>query len=359
VGVTATLAGHRAVRAHVALPAWGAWYADVELDAEATLSGAVALKIAGLTLSGTVISGGPANGRSRYRIVAGAGGWGTTLPPKAYANDAGVKASAVLVDAATACGEQFDATTLPTTRLGPHWARHEGPACRALEQIAPSGWYIGEDGVTRIGARTATAWTGKAAHEPVDHASGSVVLAPETLEGLVPGAIVDGLTAVDVHHEVADGKLRSTIWGKLAGTTSRRLDAWRSLIDQIDPARKYRGIWEYRVVTVSGSKVNLQPVRVSAGMPDLARVPMAPGVAGAKSTLLPGARVLVCFVDASPARPMVVGFEDADGEGFTPVLTSIDATTFVKLADGARLMAATGDLAGGIWPIAGTTRVMG
>jgi hypothetical protein len=113
------------------------------------------------------------------------------------------------------------------------------------------------------------------------------------------------------------------------------------------------------VVIIEGERVSLQPVRVSTGMPDLQRVPMRPGMAGAKSTLIPGARVLVSFVDADPSRPQVIAFEDSEGGGFKPVLTSIDATMFVKLADGARLMPATGDLAGGIWPILGTTRVMG
>lgn len=354
----ATLNNLRCTSAYVSVPAWGVWWADVVLDAEATVTGAATLKIGGVTYVGTVASGGASAGRTRLRIVGGAGGWGRTISKKPYANDAGVKASTVLVDAASAVGETIDATTLPTTRLGPHWARLEAPAARLLELLAPSAWYVGDDGVTRMGARAAAAYAGKAAREPVDHAACVVVLAPETLTGLSPGVIVDGVTAVDVLHELTKGKLRTTVFGRL-GTTSRRLEALRRIFDQLDPARRYRGIYEYRVVTLEGDRLNLQPVRVSTGMPDLGRVPVSPGVAGASSTLVPGARVLVGFVDASPARPMVIGHEDAAGEGFLPVVAELDAATVVKLADGIRPMAATGDLAGGIFPIVGTTRVMG
>jgi len=354
----ATLNGHRCTSAYVSVPAWGLWWADVGLDVEATVTGAATLALGGVTFRGTVSSGGAANGRTRLRIVAGAGGWSRSIPKKDYANDADVKASTVLVDAASAVGETIDATTLPSSRVGPHYVRPADLASKVLELLSPSAWYVGEDGVTRIGARASTTYKATAARENTDRAAGVVTLAPETLSGLVPGVVVDGVTAVDVLHELTAGKLRTTIFGRL-GTTSRRLEALRKIFDQLDPTRKYRGTYEYRVVTLAGDRLNLQPVRVSTGMPDLARVPVSPGVAGAKSTLVPGARVLVAFVDATPARPMVVGHEDASGEGFLPLVAELDATTFVKLADGIRPMAATGDLAGGIFPIVGTTRVMG
>lgn len=356
---TASLNGQRVTSAHVTIPKWGAWYADVSLDVERTITGAATLKIADVTFVGTVLSGGPSNGRSSYRIVGGAGGWGKTVPAASEADDAGVRVATVLTTAAKDAGETLDATTLPGTRLGPAWARHEGPARDALELLVPGAWYVGEDGITRLGARAAEAWKGKASLEPVDKARGVVVLAPETLVGLVPGAIVAGIEAVDVWHSVADGKVRSTVWGSMSASSSRRLTAWRKLFEALDPGWRFRGVYEYRVVLLAGDRLDLQPVRASSEMPDLRRVPVAPGVAGAKSTLLPGARVFVTFVDQSPSRPIVIGYEDADGSGFKPVATTIDAATVLKLADGLRPMAATGDLAGGLLPIVGTTRVLG
>jgi hypothetical protein len=59
----------------------------------------------------------------------------------------------------------------------------------------------------------------------------------------------------------------------------------------------------------------LQPVRTSLGLPSLRRVPVRHGIPGVWATHILGSRVLVAFVDADPARPVVVGFEDTDGPG--------------------------------------------
>lgn len=358
MGLTATLAGHRALTARVTLPKWGAWYADVTIDGETELSGAVELVIADLHLKGAVISGGPYKGKSTYTIVGGAGGWGKTLKKKSYANDAGVKTSKIIGDAAQECGEKLDASTLPSGTVGPAWARNESIATVTLNRLVPARWYVGEDGVTRIGARAKKTFGGVAVHVAVDRARGTAVVASDSIAALVPGAVVDGLESVDVQHEIdAKGNLRTKVWGdRFAGATARRLAAYRRIFDALDPDRAFRGVYEYRVVTLEGSRLNLQPVRVSTGMPDLQRVTVRPGVAGTKSTLRPGARVVVGFVDADGARPVVIAEEDQDGEGFLPIDTSIDAQTLVKLGAGIKPVASLGDLAGGIWPIA-TTQV--
>jgi hypothetical protein len=353
VSVIATLAGKRITRARVHVPAWGTWYAEASLDSEATLSGAVELVLNDATFRGTVLAGGPGLGRSEYRVVGGAGGWGKPLPKKSYANDAGVKLATVVADAAREAGETFDATTASSTRLGPCWTRPADIAGRVLEQVAPSAWYVGADGTTRLGRRAVTQYAGKATRTaPVDRARKRVTLAAEALADIVPGVVVDGVEAVDVVHTVdADTGLRTTIYGRGAAAGNAMLDAWRKVSDQLDPDRAFRGTYEYRVVLLNANRVDLQPVLVSIGMPDLQRVPVRPGVAGAKSTLTPGARVLVTWVNADPARPVVVGFEDADGEGFLPDVTTIDADTSVKLGAGAIPVARTGDFAGGIFPV--------
>lgn len=359
MGLTATFAGRRVTHARVYLPAWGAWYADVSIDGEHAITGAAVLVLNDLTLQGTVLSGGASLGRSDFRVVGGAGGWGKLLPKKSYANDAGVKLAAVVGDAAREAGETFDATsTSSSARLGPAWTRPADLACRVLEQVAPSAWYVGQDGITRLGRRAATAYDGKAARvSPIDRARRRLVLAADLLAPLVPGVVVDGLEAVDIMHAIdADLGLRTTVYGRGIATASKLLDAYRKMLDQLDPDRVFRGTFEYRVVSLAGNRANLQPVLVSTGMPDLQRVPLRPGVSGAKSQLALGSRVLVTWVNADPARPEVVAFEDADGEGFKPVITELDAQTFVKLGAGLLPVARQGDLAGGIFPVV-TTQV--
>lgn len=339
---TATLAGHRVTHARVHLPAWGVWWAEASIDEEATLSGAVALALADLKLTGTVMSGGIGpQGRASYRIAGGAGGWGRAIASKSYANDAGLKASTVIADAATACGETVDAATLPTTRLGPAFVREAAPAARVLEQVAPAGWYVGEDGVTRIGRRAAVTLAAPASVGLVDGAFGTVALAADSIAAIVPGITVEGLEAVDVLHELAPGAaLRSTLWGSGVSTTARRLAAQRRIYEQLDPRRRYRAIYEYRVVTQDGERVNLQPIRVSVGMPDLSRVPIRPGIPGARANVTLGTRVLVGFIEADPSRPVVLGFEDAEGDGFSPLVLEFNATTTIKIGAGAVLAAA-------------------
>lgn len=328
----ATLGGYLATHARADIPAWGAWYAEASIDGEHTLAGAVELRIADLVLKGAVLSGGPDAGRSHYRIVAGAGGWGKTIDRKSYVNDLGVSVATVVRDAAEAVGETVELDT--TDRLGPAFVRPEGPAARVLELVAPGAWYIGEDGVTRLGARpVAPLTTPNVTHGPLDLARGTVTLAAESIARILPGCVVDGLTAVDVMHSVsAASGLRSTVWGSLAGKSSRRLDSLRALAEGLDPLRRFRGVTEYRVVTLEGDLLNLQAVQVSTGMPDLARVVGRPGVPGMKGAAALASRVLVGFVNSDPSRPYVAAYEDAGGVGFAP--TSLSMITQGMVASG-------------------------
>lgn len=358
----ATLNGRRVIRARANLPEWGACFADATVDGDVTLAGACELKIADLTMKGTILSGGAEKGRSTFRLVTGAACWGKSIGPKSYSAEPGVRLATVLGDAAKAAGENLDVATIDrNARVGNHFARKEGTAARLLERYASRGWYIGEDGITRIGRRPRKDLETTAPRVvPVDRARATLVLASESIAQFVPGVVVDGLEAVDVQHELsAEGGLRTSLWGRRGAGSSRELEAFMRLMDLADPDREFRAIWEYKVDKQSGNRLDLKPVLASSGMPDLRRVSMRPGVPGAKADVMLGTRVLVAFINHDPGRPVVVQFEEADGTGFKPLLLSLDAQTFVELADGLRLMAATGDLAGGILPIVGTTRVKG
>ena len=306
MGLSSTFNGVRVTEAHVTIPAWGCWYAEVSIDGEQTLTGSATLQLADLTLKGTILSGGPTLGRSTFRIVGGAGGWGKSLDKQNYTNDFGVKLSKVLGDAASAVGETLVVGS--DSSVGPAWTRQEGPASSQLNVLAPKAWYVDELGVTRLGARAKTALTTTATRvQKADLARGTVVLATETIAALLPGVTVDGIAAVDVKHELTPGTgLRTTLYGAQHAST---LDSMRALLAQLDPNREYRGVKEYRVVTLSGDLMNLQPVRVSTGMPDLARVAIWPGLAGCKTKPPLGSRCLVGFIDSDPARPYVSGFE--------------------------------------------------
>lgn len=327
-----TLDGNRITHARTHVPAWGLWYADAELDDEVELEGEVNLVIGDLTLQGAILAGGPWKGSSNYRIVAGAGGWNATIDGRDYSNDAGVKLSTVLLDAARDAGETFDASSIPSKTIGPKFTREAGPAARVLEQLVPENWYVGEDGITRIGRRPTVELTATAARKRVDLARGVVELAGDDIATILPGVVVDGIEALDVEHDLSPRALKSKIWGKGHASSSRRLAALRKLVRQLLPDYRFNAVYEYRVVKREGDRLNLQPVRVSLGMPTLRRVKVRPGVAGAVAEVALGSLVLVAFVNADPGRPVVVGFDDVESAFFAP--TRLDLVTEDDLAAG-------------------------
>lgn len=313
-----TLNGHRVTTAKVTIPSWGCWHANVCLDGDHVIAGGerVTLVMADLTLIGTVVSGGAALGRSYYRIVAGAGGWGRTIRSWSWSDDAGVTFAKAIGDAAREAGETLAA--IPTTlRTGPAWTREEAPASLTLNTLSPGAWYVDEAGVTHVGARTPGTLPAKVTRvAPVDFARGRVELASDSIAAILPGVVIDGLTAVDVQHEASpEGGIRTTVWG---GSTGSVAESMRKLGAALDPDRSFRGPTEYRVDVASGSRWNLQPIRVSSGMPYLKNVPVRPGVAGCEAELALGSHVIVEFLDADPSRPFISGFADVDDAGFQP-----------------------------------------
>lgn len=313
--IAATLNGHRVMSGRVHIPKWGFWHAEVTLDGEITLAGAAVLKIADATFNGTVTSGGPSKGRSTFRIVAGAGGWGRTIKRKSYANDANDKISTVLGDAAREIGETL-APIASTERVGANFTRPEATASTVLQMVAAQAWYVDEAGVTRLGSRAPGALVGTVTRvTPVNLARGKIVLAAESIATILPGLVVDGLTAVDVEHDISANGLRSTVWGSQEGSA---LDSFRGLMEQADPSWRFRGVTEYRVGELEGTRLNLQPVLVSTGMPDLHRVTIRPGVPGCSAETGLGSYVLVGFVNADESRPFVAHFPDEDSAGFQP-----------------------------------------
>jgi hypothetical protein len=336
------------------LPDWGAWFVDASIDGEHAITGAANVKLADLTLTGSVLSGGPDKGRSHFRIVAGRGGWAKEIQARSYADDGGVRLATVLVDAAAECGESLDVASVPSVRIGPAFVRPRGPASRVLEMLAPANWHIDELGTTKLGKRATGALPIGVTIGIHDKARGAIELASDSVKSILPGVVVEGMRAVDVLHEATpEGALRTRVWGAGTSATSRSLAAWRKLFEALDPSRKFRGVYEYRVVLQNGKRLDLQPVRVSAGMPSLLRVPVWPGVSGCDSDVILGSRVLVNFIDSDPSRPYVCALEETGGEGFKPLALRIDAATTIRLGAGALPVARATDMAG-IYPITTT-----
>ncbi len=322
-----TLDGHAVSAATLSIPGVGLWYAGVDLAEDIELDGSVVLRVLDTEWNGFVMAGGVVDGRARYRIVAGEGGWGTELEPRAYANDAGVKISKLVADAASEAGEPAPEGA-STDEIGKHFNRPALPASFVLNQLAPRAWYARADGVIAFGARPVLTGSDLPVVER-NSAARSVTLALSTsAAGILPGITTEYGTTADVEIELSTEGLRARLYAAPAGA-SRRAQAFARLMAAHDPGGRFRGVHEYRVVTQAGERLNLQPVRSRAALPDLARVPVRAGVPGVKATHLPGSQVLVAFLDGDPSRPAVVGFDDPEQPGWMPL--------FLELGEGATL----------------------
>jgi len=309
--------------------AWGCWWCDADLTDAVELTGTVDMEMGGQRFRAAVVSGGAQDGRAAYHLVGGAGGWGSVVPAASYADDMGVKVSTVVSDAARAAGETVEAP--PSTRLGPHYSRPELAASHVLNAVCPAAWFVGFDGVTRFGARPTVAFEEDAPRTRVDPRAGIVELAVESLGVLAPGVTVDGSEpAVDVEYTLAGSRILVRLY---SGVRQNRIPAaLLEILDALDPWRRFRGTWEYRVVTQTGERLNLQPVRLSTGMSDLANVPVRPGCAGVRAHVQLGELVLVAFADGDPSRPQVVNHDAPDAPGFLPIDFTIGDDTALPIA---------------------------
>jgi len=315
----ATVGELRVTRAEIVIPPSGPWSGNFSLDRDELLEGKITLTLGDLELVGTVSRGGTYVGAAAYRIVAGANGWGNELPAKHYQSPASVQLTTVLEEAARTVKE----TVRPgyaARSLGQHWVREKAPAKRLLNALlGKGGWYVAENGETVVGARASAPVTAQHDLLHVDTAEQSVELATESPAAFMPGGTleIEGET-------VTLGKVTMSLEGagmRVRGSSAgddRHLDMMRKLIREEFPELVFAKLWEYRIVTQSGNKLDLQPIHQHYGLPELAGVPIRPGVPGAKATHKLSSLVVVGFVNADPSKPVVLAFEDPDGPGFLP-----------------------------------------
>lgn len=340
----ASINGQTITKLRLTVGAVGPWFADCELDDEAAqVTGAVLLTISTLTLKGTVVAerSGVYGGARRVRVVAGGAGWGQLLGAKGYHNDAGVKAVNVAFDAAREAGEQLGPFAPSAVSVGSDYARQIGPASRALEDvIGDAAWWVDYTGLTNVGTR-ATSAAGESAYEVTDYdpAQKLVTLGvqdPATISvGSVLTKTLDGPQTVrDLDLVLDAGEFTVLAWCGSSGPQSRLVGLLQAIIARSTDGQLF-GSYRYRVVAMSGARVQLQAVSKAPGLPDLIPLSMWGGVAGAHAELAPSAEVLVSFIAGDRTQPIVTGFVGKGGPGFVPLLLTLgDPITadFVSLA---------------------------
>jgi hypothetical protein len=325
------LSGALVTSCRVTIGASGTWIADVTTATDdpivgtPTAAGAVGvmLRLGDLVLAGAVMRDQAFAASRSVLVVGGAGGWGKTLAPQAYHNDAGIPRGLPVGDVAIAAGEVIDPAELAaaTDILGNDFVREGAPAARVLEQLVGPGWWVDPIGITHIVPRpVGVPIASTFLIEHYERATGRLLASTETLSDWMPGAIVAGpqmptprqLTSVTIDAR-PDGELRvEALTAPATGAVADRLlTALRTLVASELAALRFMRLAEYSVVTcytdgLGGVFVDAIPVGLALELPALVKCPVRPALGGSAVVLSPGASVGVMWIDGNPARPVVM-----------------------------------------------------
>lgn len=331
-----TCNGVPVVSARITRPRIGSWVAELVVDTDEPMTGAVVLADGdGSELfKGTIIRGAPSEGRLSLRVLGGAGGLGKTLDPRYYK---GAPPRLVLRDLARETGETLATLDAPAldapTRA---WTRERRDAAGSLRQLAEAlglVWRCLPDGTQWVGSETwpASPATGyEVLHDEPAHARWTLSTVTLTDAALIaPGTTLEGQRVSLVEHQLSGDSTRTVVsFEKLGAELDRLRDTIAKTIQRETAKLGYSAMYPARVV-LQDSAGALELVPDDPRLPPMTGVPVRLSIPG--SVRVPaGSRVLVGFEDASPAKPYASLFEG----------TKLDE---LKLGEGTRRMAREGD----------------
>lgn len=220
-----TLNDKRILKARIYEPRTGPWHADLEVDSEVDITGAVTLSaFGGITeYTGTVFRGGVDADRWMGRVVGGAGGLGNDVSSKFYDD---ISFGEVIEDLMTESGETLSSDTASaiTGHQRAKWQRTAGKISYALHEIVeilnrdvsnPQYiWRVQRDGTVLIASDSFPVLS-FAQHELDRKQSlGEVVIAPLNAAELRPGVTFNGAPIDYVLTEINSESVRQRYWIK-------------------------------------------------------------------------------------------------------------------------------------------------
>ena len=311
--MTTTLAGLLVTSLSLTLPRVGLWSADVEVDDDTLLSGAVDLVVEGRTWRGHVYRGAVELGRGRYRLSAAPALLGV-LGPQAWRDTTLLE---VLRETALAAGLTLATDLGDLSALVTHWHRRAAPGTHTVAAIAEAAglaWRCLADG---------TLWCGLDAWDPqvlpadllelldASPSVGRYELAGTAALDILPGRAV----ALDDHGDVRVGlvehrqhgaALRTVVHSERAedvGAGAGRLRAALAAIVRAEVRRvDLFALYPATVLSQDGAGGPLDLRPDSTALPPPQAVPLR-GVLGVKLTLPAGTRVLLGYEAGDPSKP--------------------------------------------------------
>lgn len=299
-------------------PRVGVWVADLEVDTDEAITGAVELDLEGSSWRGTVARGGVELGRWRGRIVGGAGGLGAVLGPTAFAD---TDLRAVLSETLRDAGEQLAETSATLDASVTRWARMAAPASHTVADIAHAAgcaWRVLADGTVWVGAETWEALDLGADLDviTVDPRVGRHELAGDAALAIVPGRVVtldnQAVRVGAVEHRLIEVTLRTVVFEERATDPANRLlAAVEAIVARATRRLDFCAFYPGRVVAQDGDggplDVELDDQRFA--LPRGISYRTLPGVS---LTVPAGTRVLVGFEGGDPSKPFASLWELGD-----------------------------------------------
>lgn len=316
----------------ICTPRIGAWHVDARVDDPDVIAGAVTLSISegARTLAGTTIRSGQFVGTDQIRILAGAGGFGTSATPKHYN---GASLGIILGDLLRGVGEALSATADAGTLAIEleSWTTAALPVGAVVAMLfaaaAPTaGWRFLDDGTFWCGPETwPDAGIDPTTYQVLDRSyeDGWILIAVETPLALIGTTFEGGMvsyTQADVPH-VAGVTMRVWFEDATPSALGRQRDAFAALVRATPATIDHRAEYPGTVVAQSGGTVDVQP--------DDPRLDGMQGVplwsqAGDSVDQVIGGRVKVGWHGGDPSQRYARGF-DGNATPMTRTLTVLQA----------------------------------
>ncbi len=336
------------ISAELRLPRMGAWYCDLDIDADVKQAGKVRFKLDDLEHVGTIIPDktGTEGSRAKCRVLAGNGRITSEVSPRSYSHSSGVTIGTVVRDILKDAGEDLSdlSDSAALDRRLARWHLAAGTAAQALTALAEKNgcaWRMLRDGTVWFGEETWPEVEPEGVLTDEDWSSGHLTLASET-PNMVPGTVYQGQKIEHVVHRYGE-TLRTEIRTTSPGAALQK--ALRGKQQEVDFSREY----PCKVVTQNtDGTLQLLPDDEVMRSRGLDNVPIRYGMPGMKATIASGARCHLAFAAGDPSRPFVCSWE------YDP-----SKVTLVSVLDGGRSFARVGDIVQGggpgtvvtFWPV--------
>lgn len=282
-----TYNGKPLLRCDWSWPEEGTFSAIVDVAEEPAALGTLVL--GSRSFSGVAAYPKAQNGLWSFRFVAGKNGWGNAIPERFFAGP--ITLADVIRITAQTVGESVIVDASAGGEV-PSYLRPAGPARRVL---AGARWYVGEDGITRVGVpRTSREW-----------ARESVLISRRTSVSGAEGSGEEPPAPGD--SALADEETRVTFastWGDLAGNFSADLDGIAPLGEAMRGAVRSAaadpGAREYEFVSGAWRGV-------ARGSADLEAAAVSPWIfPGSEIEFSEGTRGVIGYADGDRTQPRIL-----------------------------------------------------